>query len=88
MFKFYLNSTLIEAIQWRGDNTGKVSEFVGEHVTELYDPNVAGGRALIITNYTGAHLVMPRDWIVKNHQGEVSRFEPEAFQRMYEPAGE
>lgn len=85
MQQFNDRSAVIEAVQWTGDNTAEVAEFIGGPVEDVTDPNITGGRGLIVVTDEGTVLATPRDWIVSDAQGELFTCAPDVFAGRYDP---
>jgi hypothetical protein len=77
--KFRKKPVVIEAVQWTGDNSMEMQEFLGEHWENPY-PDV-----LAIHTLEGYHQAQKGDWIIKGVKGEFYPCKPDIFEQTYEP---
>ena len=78
--KYRKKPVVIEAIQWTGDNTFDVFEFVG------YDCLV--NCRLVIHTLEGKHYASVGDYIIKGVQGQFYPCKPDIFEQTYEEVQE
>lgn len=72
----------IEAIQWDGENTTEILEFVGGNgfYQKLDVPH------MVIYTLEGRMYAQVGSWIVKGIKGEFYPVRPDIFEASYEPA--
>ncbi len=78
--KYRKKPVVIEAMQWTGENTGRVFDFVG------YDCLV--NHKLVINTLEGKHYASVGDYIIKGVQGEFYPCKPDIFEQTYEEVQE
>lgn len=77
--KFRKKPVTVEAIQWDGNNTEEIGEFMdGIHWA------MSGGNPVIPT-LEGDMVVSLNDWIIKGVKGEFYPCKPDIFETTYEP---
>lgn len=86
MSKFRKKPVVIEAVEYRGDNTYAemapwLSEAIGSGVVTFH-PAPRG--ELIITTLEGEHLASPGDVIIQGVKGELYPCKPDIFAATYE----
>ena len=78
--KFRKKPVTIEAIQWTGDNTSEIGEFLaGVHWA-------TSGDNPVIPTLEGDMVVSLNDWIIKGVKGEFYPCKPDIFEATYEAA--
>ncbi len=77
--KFRKKPVVIEAVQWRGDNTDEITNFVTEGVYVFDSAN-----NLYINTLEGQHKANINDWIIKGVKGEFYPCKPDIFEMTYE----
>lgn len=93
--KYRKRPVVIEAVQWRGDNTEEMLSFLqassgvdGRLLTDpaswLPWPHAADGLFRINT-LEGAMLVNVGDWVIRGVQNELYPCKPDIFVATYEP---
>lgn len=83
MTRYRTKPTVIEAVQWTGDNWEAVEKFAGEcvrrsspggnHITDVYD-----------YLHTAWIRFVAGDWIIKGTKGEHYPCDPDVFRAKYE----
>lgn len=73
--KYVKKPVVIEAVQWTGENTQELSEFMG--VTSFCDGKVQ------ISTLEGVLTASKGDWIIKGVRGEFYPCKPDIFQATY-----
>lgn len=74
--KYKKKPVVIEAIQWTGDNTFDVFNFVGYDCLE--------STKLVIHTLEGKHYASVGDYIIKGISGEYYPCKPDIFEKTYE----
>ena len=84
MTKYRKHPLIIEAVQWTGDNTPEVQEFLGDRFMGQSYPH----HYLVFRSIEGAfkasHRVSPGDYIVRGIDGEFYPVKPSIFEMTYE----
>ena len=87
--KYRLKTSDVEAIQWTGQNTKDIQDFIGDPAKfSIIDnvwkdaPDSSDIRAIIET-YNGDIVALVRDYIVKYPDGKISVYCPVAFEDAY-----
>lgn len=96
MPKYRKLPVVIEAIQWTGENTNEILEFIGvagyytdyrkigeENGVVVYDTQIPGG-AICIRTLEGDMYATVGDYIIKGIQGEFYPCKPDIFEKTYE----
>ena len=78
--KFVKKPVEIEAIQWVGDNTAEVMEFVGPMI------HPTSSSTLGIRTLEGVMDAAVGDWIIKGVKGEFYPCKPDIFEMTYDRA--
>lgn len=93
MAKFRKKPVVIEAIQWTGDNTREVTEWVEPKLAPFAMPKgwwlkqlEVGQFALVIPTLEGDHEARVGDWIIRGVAGEHYPCKPDIFAATYEAA--
>lgn len=78
---FRQRPTVIEAVQWTGDNL--------DEIHRAFDADLSyyrreGMRTLMIYTQYGTMTVLPDDWIIKNTQDEFHSCRPDIFPMIFE----
>lgn len=83
--KFYPSASVIEAVQWTGDNLQEVRQLV---TAEWLTPFLIGGRCALDNPAGGIISAAVGEWIIKE-PGDVYRISsPEAFDEAFDEAYE
>lgn len=78
--KFKKKPVVIEAIQWKGDNTNQIRDFVGDSLTKFeYSGNYIG-----IETLEGTMRADINDYIIKGVKGEFYPCKPDIFEQTYD----
>jgi len=77
----------IQAIQWTGENTKEVLDFIGRQIT-VGQVNMFTGKVvdMDIPTLEGTMKATVGDWIIKGVKGEFYPCKPDIFEQTYEPA--
>ena len=75
--KYRKKPVVIEAVQWTGENTEELHNFLGYFILD-------GLGFLVIQSLEGDHLASPNDWIIKGVKGEFYACKPDIFELTYE----
>jgi len=86
--KYRKKPVVIDAIQFTGDNSTEVGDFLGgpHAVGHMFDSDTTKG--LTITTLEGEHHASVGDFIIKGVQGEFYPCKPDIFAATYEPVTE
>ena len=79
--KFRKKPVVIDAVQWKGNNSTEVIALGG--IKECEQSFV--GDDLIIYTLEGAMKANKNDWIIKGVKGELYPCKPDIFEATYEP---
>lgn len=79
MKKFRKKPVEIEAVQWKGQNSGEIQDFTGRDFSFI---NSDGN--LIIKTVVGQLKVDKNDWIIKGIKGEFYPYKPDIFEATYD----
>ena len=92
--KYRKKPVIIEAVQWTGNNTREMWDFLTEKTTDYIQTSgdnfyinhdlVTGG--LVIKTLEGEHLASLNDFIIKGVKGEFYPCKPDIFEATYETA--
>ena len=88
--KYKRKPTVVEAIQWDGNNLEEIEKFVGKHLDwwrfENPDKNVlnSSNNILKIETLEGDHMASIGDYIIKGVKGEFYPCKPDIFEKTYE----
>ena len=82
MTKFKKKPTIIEAIQYTGDNIDEISQVLGVLSVINY------GESFLIHTLEGNMKVNPGDWVIKGIKGEFYPIKNEIFKLTYEKVKE
>ena len=78
MTKFKKRPTIIDAIQYTGDNRDEISQTLGVLSVINY------GKSFLIHTLEGNMKVNPGDWVIKGIKGEFYPCKDEIFKLTYE----
>ena len=83
--KYRKKSVVIDAVQWRGNNTEEISSFVDNNWKGV-DKKLCTfiENDLIITTLVGNIIVDINDWIIKSPVGGFCFCRPDVFEQTYE----
>jgi hypothetical protein len=93
MAKYRKKPVVIEAMQWDGENTKEILQFMGQKVEiknkrtyEIWQLSLVknGWR---ITTLEGGHIATVGDYIIKGVHGEFYPCKPDIFEETYESVG-
>jgi hypothetical protein len=73
----------IEAVQWTGENTAEIEEFVGDATPGEAD-HFVDGRVIPIRTLEGTHRTQVGDYVIRGVQGEFYPCKPNIFDATYE----
>lgn len=76
--KFRKKPIVIEAIQWTGNNTKEVFEFIGTNKIIVFQDSFR------IKTLEGIFEVISNDWIIKGVNGEFYPCKPDIFEKTYD----
>lgn len=82
MAKYRKNPVVIEAIQWKGDWTNEVADFV--KITKDRSFHFRNKGALYIDTLEGRMKANVNDWIIRGVDGEYYPCKPDIFEKTYE----
>jgi len=76
---------MIQAIQWTGENTKEVLDFIGRQIT-VGQVNMFTGKVvdMDIPTLEGTMKATVGDWIIKGVKGEFYPCKPDIFEQTYE----
>jgi hypothetical protein len=86
--KFRKKPVEIQAVQWTGDNTSDVIDWVlhtGSRSARWHEPTDPHGEHLAIDTLEGTMRAAVGDWIVRGVKGEHYPCKPDIFEATYEP---
>jgi hypothetical protein len=78
MAEFRKSPVVIEAVQWRGENSGEIYQFINESPFGDFIGDIS------IRTIAGLMTASLNDWIVKGASGEFYPCKPEIFDESYE----
>lgn len=78
----YRSKAVIDAVQWTGDNTEELQEFLGEAATGYEFPGF-GKRMNFLTDWGTVHIKQG-DFVTKDGEGHISNNSAETFATYYE----
>lgn len=89
--KYVKKPVVIEAIQWNGQNTKEILEFMGQKVDlsnpiaqdSFYDYELSLQNGWKITTLEGGHIASINDFIIKGIKGEFYPCKPDIFELTY-----
>ena len=92
MAKYRKKPVVIEAIQWNGQNTKQILEFMGQKVDlsnqiaqdRFYDYELSLQNGWEITTLEGGHIASINDFIIKGINNEFYPIKSEIFFKTYE----
>ena len=88
--KYKRKPTVVEAIQWDGNNLEEIEMFVGTHIDWWYfnnpnkDESDSSNNILKIETLEGDHMASIGDYIIKGVNGEFYPCKPDIFEKTYE----
>ena len=90
--KYKKKPVVIEAIQWNGQNTKQILEFMGQKVDlsnqiaqdRFYDYELSLQNGWEITTLEGGHIASINDFIIKGIKGEFYPCKPDIFELTYD----
>lgn len=82
MAKYRKKPVVIEAIQWKGDWTKEVADFV--KITKDRSFHFRNKGALYIDTLEGRMKANVNDWIIRGVSGEYYPCKPDIFEKTYE----
>lgn len=82
MAKFQAKPIIIEAVQWNGENSNEVYEFMNE---QPYGDFVY---EILVFTPEGAASAFLNDWIVKGIDNQFYTCKPDIFEKTYEKVGD
>ena len=77
--KYRKKPVVIEAVQFKGNNSADIHEFAGDSIREP-----VGKKHLEILTLEGTHIASPGDYIIKGIKGEFYPCKPDIFEQTYE----
>ena len=94
--KYKKKPVIIEAIQWNGQNTKQILEFMGQKVDlsnpiaqdRFYDYELSLKNGWKITTLEGGHIASINDFIIKGIKGEFYPCKPDIFELTYDKVEE
>jgi hypothetical protein len=91
--KFRKRPVVIEAMQWTGENTSAVIDWVlanGPRAARWHEADefVGGGQHIAIDTLEGTMRAVVGDWIIRGVQDEFYPCKPDIFEATYEAATE
>ena len=79
MTKVRKKPVIVDALQWTGENSAEIDEFIGDSAGyRLIDGELS------IHTLEGAHKANQGDWIIKGVKGEFYPCKPDIFDETYE----
>ena len=86
MIKTYtLGHETVRAIQWTGNNTEEVKNFLGDLASEVMEETLGVEKALSVETYIGCNYVLPlNSFITINVNGKIDFYTQEYFFEIYE----
>jgi len=79
---------VIEAIQWDGNNQGKIADFMGKMIRTKTSPEEGNPSGKItIETLEGDMTASVGDFIIRGVQGELYPCKPDIFEKTYELVG-
>ena len=86
MIKTYtLGSETVRAIQWTGNNTEEVKNFLGDLASEVMEETLCREKALSVETYIGCNYVLPlNSFITINVNGKIDFYSEDYFFEIYE----
>lgn len=81
--KYRKKPVVVEAIQWTGENTGEIMDFLGEsYICSCFIPST--NIYISIKTLEGTMRARKNDYIIKGVNGEFYPCKPDIFQMTYE----
>jgi hypothetical protein len=94
MARYRKKPVVIDAVQWTGENTKEVYDFVRDEQGRCMESCIhPGGMLAVMTLEDGSgeakvkHWASPGDWIIKGVANEFYPCKPDIFALSYEPEG-
>jgi len=85
MIKKYMKKPVtIDAVQWNGDNTKEIYDFVGNSITVPYEDRNDNHSKIVINTLEGPINASVDDFIIKGIKGEFYPCKPDIFEISYE----
>ena len=82
MAKYRKKPVVIEAVQWLGDNTSEILDFINH--PDLFYPDHYSGENLVIRTMEGDMTANVNDFIIRGVAGELYPCKPDIFEKTYE----
>ena len=86
MIKTYtLRPETVRAVQWTGNNTEEVKNFIGDLAIEVLEEKQWGEKALSVETYIGCNYLIPlNSFITINVNGKIDFYSSRYFFEIYE----
>lgn len=92
--KYLQQSSVVEAVEYTGDNLEEVLNFTGKHPSweqwftsfDEYKKHVeADGNIFKVISPMVTKYAVPGDFVVRDHKNVIHIYKPDAFKDMYSP---